>query len=763
MLKKTRNFFSFLFSEQDSQKNLPPIGRSSIILVIVFSLLMMVGMLLMPKPGEKADVTEGVRLKENIYARQDYIKEDKIRSSEEKRKLQETLPLIYQIEFKKNLDVLNRLEAAFYRYIDADGSKKKNLSSNDQIWIQLQSQDRFWQSEFRAILTALHKSGQLKRHFAYWRNCIRHGILQDDTQYDSTVKKGDSASPVRQIIVRSDEEDFERDPEDHTAFDRKNELVNRMVYDISPENAKIRTFLKTLFMGLIEPNLTYDDVANREQLDAAAEERRVYYVVHEGQILFKQDQLITAADVALFQDYQRSLNKSEYTLNNTLRLVQQCVLLLTLFWLLAFYIRRNHPEVLSRTGAIGLFTGVIVLSLFVNRIFASIFLSMAQAWNLPHSLFYLALPLAMPALLIATLFGLRTAIYVGIFTNIATAAALGNSYPAFVTGLLLCGFGALAVHKVFDYKNFFIRSMVVTIIISLFSNCLFLSDYLFRDFSGTNHWHAIVVGLIAMPLFSGFSTALCTLLVLFFLESTFHVASNMSYLTFTDRNHALLKELSANAPGTYQHCDRVAMLGEKAATEVGLDPIKVQACALFHDVGKLKYPTMFTENNASGENRFMNMPPQESVRYIKEHITYGQELAKEYKLPYLLRRAIESHHGTDFISFFYEQAKKQGLPNLKEEDFRYDGPLPREKEIALVELADCCEAAVQSIAEPTPEKISDMVESLFEKKIRTGQLDETSFSLSDINKIKKSFVETLMAAHNKRIAYPGNKKIEGNT
>lgn len=755
MIKKTRNLFAFLFSDQSPQKELPPLKKSSITIICVAALLMIPAVFLMPKPGEEAVVSEGVPLKENIYAQKDFIIEDKKKSAEEKEKLRQDIPHVYSIDYS-TLKTLEDLQNAFDRYLD-NSKKSVKSSGNNPIWDKLQSQDNNWQKAFREVLAELHKSGLLQRYFAHWQNSIRHGIFQDNIAYDTEVKNADTTTSVRQIIVRNNEKDFERDPEDHTSFERKSELVNRMVYNISPEKANIRDVLHTLLMEQIEPNLYYEEAENEKRLEAEAERRQVYHVVREGQILLEKDKLITEDDVELFQDYQKSLNETEYNAGNVLKFIQQSLLLVSLLILLLLFIRKNHPEVMSRTGAVWLFTGVILLCLFVNILFANIFLAMARLWNLPHSLFYLALPLGMPALLIATLFGLRTAIYVGIFSSIATAAALGNTYPAVITGLMLCGFGALSVHKVFDYKKFFIRTMLVTILVSLFSSFLFLSDYLFGTLSGD----ALVVGLVAMPLFSGFSTALSTLLVLFFLESTFHVASNMSYLTFTDRNHELLRELSANAPGTYQHCDRVAMLSEKAAAEVGLDPIKVQACALFHDVGKLKYPTMFTENNTSGENRFMSMSPLESVRYIKEHVTYGQELAKEYKLPYLLRRAIESHHGTDFISFFYEKAKKQGMENLNEADFRYDGPLPQEKEIALLELADCCEAAVQSIAEPTPEKIHNMVESIFDKKIRTGQLDETSFSLSDINRIKQSFVSTLMAAHKKRIAYPGNKKIEG--
>lgn len=756
MFKKIQDFFTLLFSGDPSRPDTPPVTGSSVAVVIISAILIILSLLFMPKPGETADVSENVRLTDNIYALKDYVKIDEKKTAAEKEKLRTTLPHIYEIDVKPGLDALNKLEAAFLRYVG--GNRNLIRSDDNQILTELRKQDSLWQSEFHAIINDLHKSGQLKRYFNNWRNSIRHGVLPDNIEYDKT----DADKPVRQIIVHQ-KSSFSRASEDHTGFDRKSELVERMVQNISADNVRIRSTLKKIFSDLIVPNLRYDKEATEELLKKTADNRRIHHVVHKGQILFKKDQLITESDVKLFQDYQQSLNRKEYSFNHILKIIQQSILLLVLMVLLVHFIKKNHPDALTRIESIGLFSGVILLSTWINCLFANLFLSISHFWNLPHSLFYLALPLAMPALLIATLFGLRTAIYVGIFTSVATAAALDNSYQAFITGLMLCGFGALAVYKVFDYKKFFIRTIIVTILITLFSCFIFQNEYLFQNVAGESRWHIIFVALIAIPLLAGFSTALCTLLILFFLEAIFHVASNMSYLTFTDRNHKLLKELSTNAPGTYQHCDRVALLGEKAAAEVGLEPVKIQACALFHDVGKLKYPNVFTENNTSGENHFKDFSPLECVQYIKEHVSYGQELAKKHNLPYLLRRAIESHHGTDFISFFYMQAKEQGLPDLNEADFRYDGPLPREKEVALVGLADCCEAAVQSISEPTPEKISDMVESLFDKKIRSGQLDETGFSLSDINKIKKSFIETLMAAHNKRIAYPGNKKIEGDS
>lgn len=150
--------------------------------------------------------------------------------------------------------------------------------------------------------------------------------------------------------------------------------------------------------------------------------------------------------------------------------------------------------------------------------------------------------------------------------------------------------------------------------------------------------------------------------------------------------------------------------------------------------------------------------PLQSVGIIKQHVAYGMELGKKNKLPPLLLRAIQSHHGTDFISFFYQNALKeaeaQGKPAPDEKNFHYDGPLASDKEVALIMLADCCEAAVQSIQDLTAEKVQNMVNMLFEKKQKNGQLDASPLTMKELHQIQKAFVDSLLSMHNKRISYP---------
>jgi len=226
----------------------------------------------------------------------------------------------------------------------------------------------------------------------------------------------------------------------------------------------------------------------------------------------------------------------------------------------------------------------------------------------------------------------------------------------------------------------------------------------------------------------------------------------MSYLSLTDRNHPLLKQLQMEAPGTYHHSERVALLAEEAANSVGAMSLKVQSYALFHDVGKLASPEMFTEN-AHGKDMFKGILPEKSAEIIRHHVEYGVQLARKYKLKTPLRRAIECHHGNDFISFFYEEEKKRTGTIPPEEPFRYPGPLPQEIEVVILMLADCCEAAVCSMEDTTEENVRALVEKIFNGKIQRKQLDASRITLEQLTRIRESFLKTLKSMNHTRISY----------
>ena len=268
----------------------------------------------------------------------------------------------------------------------------------------------------------------------------------------------------------------------------------------------------------------------------------------------------------------------------------------------------------------------------------------------------------------------------------------------------------------------------------------------------------IAIQLSTVAFFGGILTVILALLGIFIIETFLHVSTNMTFLLYTDRNHEILKDLRLKAPATSLHCETVASLAEKAAMDIKANPLKAQACGLFHDIGKLYKPDIFTENT-NGADVSELYPPETFASMIKAHVSEGVARAKEKKLTLPLINAIQRHHGTDFISFLHEKAKAVN-PDVDEKLFRYDGPLPSEKEIVIVSLADCCEAAVRSIKNPTEENIRAKVTDIFEKKLRAGQLAEADITLKEFYIIRDSFVNTLSTMNHTRVAYINNKDSE---
>ncbi|MEC8677504.1 MAG: HDIG domain-containing metalloprotein [Candidatus Margulisiibacteriota bacterium] len=255
---------------------------------------------------------------------------------------------------------------------------------------------------------------------------------------------------------------------------------------------------------------------------------------------------------------------------------------------------------------------------------------------------------------------------------------------------------------------------------------------------------------------NGFLCAMLSFAFLPYFESFFRITTSLGLLETANLNHPLLKKLLLNAPGTYQHSLMVANLSEAAAEAIGADVILSRIGAYFHDIGKMKRPIFFSENQFSSSNPHDNLSPRMSKIIIAAHGKDGVEMAQKYKLPQILQDFMMQHHGTSLVSFFYDVAKKEvdeESSGSLEEDFRYPGPKPQTKEAGILMLADTTEAAIRSIDKPTPTKIENLIEKVFINKITDNQLNESSLSLNDIQKIKETFMSIFKSIYHSRLDY----------
>jgi len=242
------------------------------------------------------------------------------------------------------------------------------------------------------------------------------------------------------------------------------------------------------------------------------------------------------------------------------------------------------------------------------------------------------------------------------------------------------------------------------------------------------------------------------------LESLFDITTNFKLLELSNLHQPILRQLILVAPGTYHHSIVLGTLAEAAAEAVGANSLLVRVSAYYHDIGKIKKPAYFIENQMEALNRHDKLSPSMSSLIVTSHVKDGVELARESKLPAPIIDIIRQHHGTSLITFFYQKAKdaeNTRLAEVREEEYRYTGPKPQTKEAAIVMLADAVEAASKTLTDPTPARVQGMVERIINNIFVDGQLEECDLTLRDLHQIAKAFVRILTGIFHHRVDYPG--------
>jgi hypothetical protein len=241
---------------------------------------------------------------------------------------------------------------------------------------------------------------------------------------------------------------------------------------------------------------------------------------------------------------------------------------------------------------------------------------------------------------------------------------------------------------------------------------------------------------------------------IFILERFSNFSTDLQLKEYDNLDHELLQKMSDIAPGTYQHSLNVAMLAERAAIAIGANPVYCRVSSLFHDIGKMKKPEYFVENQIDISNKHDKLSPKKSASIIIDHVNYGVELATKYKLPNRMIDVIRMHHGTTLVQYFYNKA----LENAKDEeevnidDFRYPGPKPKSREAALIMICDTAEA-ISHIKNFTSDELDEILQKIIMDRISDGQFDESGISVKELQIIKFNIVKNLIGMGHKRIQY----------
>ena len=366
--------------------------------------------------------------------------------------------------------------------------------------------------------------------------------------------------------------------------------------------------------------------------------------------------------------------------------------------------------------------------------------------------FEFAIPYAAGALLLQAVLGM----HVGLFFSVALAVTMGVYSPnalvevPFIlsTTLMAC----LSLSR-FRSRSAYIRAGMN---ISLVSLPFALSMVILE---GAQHPLDIILplgGALLGGILCSFVAAGVTPIV----EALGGYVTDMRLLEMATLDHPLLKELSIQAPGTWNHSMVMGMMVESAADAVGANAVLARVGAYFHDIGKMKKPLYFVENQVGSENRHDKLSCSMSALIIRSHVKDGIELAKTHKLPQPIVDMIPQHHGTSLIEYFYQKAKKElqesseeGANTVDKSLYSYPGPKPQTKEAGILMLADGIEAAARTIKEPTPDRIQGMVQKMINKVFASGQLNECDLTLQDLHVIARNFVRILTSIYHQRIAY----------
>jgi cyclic-di-AMP phosphodiesterase PgpH len=261
-------------------------------------------------------------------------------------------------------------------------------------------------------------------------------------------------------------------------------------------------------------------------------------------------------------------------------------------------------------------------------------------------------------------------------------------------------------------------------------------------------------------LLNGVATSIIVMGSLPFLESVFGVLTATSLLDLADRNHPLLRELEQKALGSYNHSIMVSTMVERACRAIGADGLLGSVAALYHDIGKVRRPYFFVENQFGVANPHDELEPRVSAIIIQEHVTHGIEMGHAYRLPAEVVDGIATHHGTTLVTYFYRKAvlEAEDPAHVDEAHFRYKGRKPSTKELAILMLADCCEGASRAAAitdrNLSRSDLEEIVHTLVEERVEDGQLDEAALTFAELRMVKESFIETLVGVYHPRIAYP---------
>jgi putative nucleotidyltransferase with HDIG domain len=516
----------------------------------------------------------------------------------------------------------------------------------------------------------------------------------------------------------------------------------------------LRNLIVDFAQKLIQPNITLNRSETEERKKAAySEVKPIFYKIKAGEMLLREGERVTKDQLLKLKIYQEGV-KNEKVLTNCIGSALFILCILMTIYTLCIH---NRPN-LNNTKNLLFLATVLITFFFISSVSESLADSISHytPFSISADSVSYGIPIAAGAMTTCLFLGIELAIPIAMLIAIGTAIIFKNRFDIFIYFLLNSLMAAYWMQNCRERKVFIkaglklglLNVILVTVIdVYIGGSTIFklMWDWGFA-FSGGIGAGIVTAGIAPL------------------VEITFDYTTDIKLLELANLDQPILRRLMLEAPGTYHHSVIVGTMVEAAASEIGANPSLAKVCGYFHDIGKIKKPLYFIENQANGVNRHDKLAPSMSSLILIAHIKDGVEIAKQNKLGNAIIETIRQSHGTSLISYFYDKARQlKGENGVNIDDFRYPGPKPQTREAGLVMLADAVEAASRTLSNPTPARILGLVQNLINKIFSDGQLDNCELTLKDLHNIAKSYNKILNGIYHHRIEYPEKQLLTNGT
>ena len=514
------------------------------------------------------------------------------------------------------------------------------------------------------------------------------------------------------------------------------QTASNYVNSLSKLNEEESDFLTPLLLDALEQNVFYDKLATEKMLQYELNNlSQARGLVQKGQVIISQGELITDEKFLALSSYKMNYEGQNWKEGSgNWFLFGQLLLVLVALIIYFLFLQQFRSDILADNTKVSFLLSMIFLMVLMGSLTVAI----------SAKLIYL-MPFCLLPIILKAFFDTRLALFTHLITIVIIGFLVPNPFEFLYLQLMAGIVSILSVLQMYKRAQLFTSAAKI------------IGIYFAAYFAMALTQEGSIDNIKWMNFLLFASNGVLTLFaypMIFAFEKTFNLVSDVSLLELSDTNSPLLRELAQKAPGTFQHSMQVANLAEEGILEIGGNALLVRAGALYHDLGKMKNPQYFIENQSSGVNPHDELSFEESAEIIIEHIKNGIAIAKQNNLPDELIDFIRTHHGTSMVQYFYKQYIASFPDEIEAaEKFSYPGPLPFSKETAVLMMADSVEAAARSLKTPSAESIDSLVESIINKQIDEEQFVNADITLKSITQIKTLFKKKLQSIHHVRLAY----------